>query len=85
MEGPKLAEVPFPQVLVLRCAPAKSNGLDIVLLPGQKDGTFEINFSDLKASRKYRLNSEAFTGESDGTAKVKVASNGRTSLSLVEN
>lgn len=82
MKGPKLARVPFPEVLVSRCQTTDGTDLSMVLHPGQKSGSFELEFADLKKGGKYRLAEQTVVADSDGFAKATITLVGRTELVL---
>ncbi|MGO1594283.1 MAG: hypothetical protein ACTHW1_08380, partial [Ancrocorticia sp.] len=53
-QGPLLAEVPYPDVLVAR-AVTDGQALDVVLRPGGEGGRFTVSLSRLQPGRSYRV------------------------------
>jgi hypothetical protein len=55
LRGPKLDDVPFPQVMVARCHPEGEAGISFVLRGPAKGGKFVIGFKDLNVKKSYSL------------------------------
>ena len=81
-EGPLLAEVPYPDVLVAR-AVTDGQALDVVLQPGGAGGRFTVSLSRLRPSRSYRVFGAVerdVHAKADGTAELTLDISGRHEL-----
>lgn len=78
-QGPLLASVPFPQVLVGKAWSHDGSGLELVLHNGAEPGDFTLDFERLKPGAQYKLNTgDTFQADNKGTAKASVKIDGRT-------
>ncbi|CAN7574070.1 hypothetical protein [Pseudomonas umsongensis] len=83
-EGPRLAQVPYPQVLV---AMAVSDGqmLDLELVPGSEPGRFPLRFSGLKPGLTYRcdVDDQLLVATTDGAGEIQLDLKQRQRIRLI--
>ena len=82
MQGPLLADVMFPDVLVAKAYSHDSKSLDLVLYPGKSAGTFRLGFERLTPGSKYAIGNSQLTADDSGCASVNVRIDGRTPFVL---
>jgi hypothetical protein len=85
IDGPQIASVPYPHVLVAR-AVTDGRRLDAVFQPGADTGTFEISLAQLKPGLRYTVvgaTSDSVTAGPDGKAELTVNLEGRLEFNIV--
>ncbi|WP_406033209.1 hypothetical protein OG801_01770 [Nocardioides sp. NBC_00163] len=83
-EGPRLVEVPTPDVLVAK-AVSDGSGLDVVTYPGREPGRFRMRIDRLRPGQRYVAHGAVSTdveADSSGELTVEVDLSGRHSFNL---
>jgi hypothetical protein len=84
IDGPQIASVPYPHVLVAR-AVTDGRRLDAVFQPGTDTGTFEISLAQLKPGVRYTVvgaTTDSVTARPDGKAELAVNLRGRLEFNI---
>ncbi len=74
LDGPRLAEVPYPDVLVARAA-SDGTALELVLRPGAGGGRCSLQLDGLRSGARYRARgavAPSFDADESGRAVVQV-------------
>ena len=83
MQGPLLADAPFPEVLVAKAYSHDAKTLELVLYNGKAAGAFKLGFERLSPGGKYSLsNGQTMTADKKGCASLEVKIKDRTALIL---
>ena len=82
MNGPVLADVKFPDVLVAKAYSHDSKGLDMVLYPGKEAGVFKLGFERLTPGGKYQVGNQQIVADDNGLGSADIAIQGRTAVVL---
>jgi len=80
-QGPLLAEVTYPDVLVAK-AWSDGENLDLVLYDGEGAVSSIIKLERLRPNQKYQLGDQNFKADAAGRSAIQVQVNGRTALCL---
>ena len=79
-QGPILKSVIFPDVLVAKAYSHDGESLEMVLYPGAKPGTFDLEFGRLRPGATYVLDKQETVASHAGTATISMSIHGRTAV-----
>jgi hypothetical protein len=85
LNGPILADVAHPNVLVAKALSHDGNDLELVLYPGKGDGEQSLGLQRLQPGQQYHLNghsAQTFTANDKGNATIDIELKGRTALHI---
>jgi hypothetical protein len=85
IEGPLIASVPYPHVMVAR-AVTDGERLDAVFQPGTVGGTFDITLAQLTPGESYAVTgakTDTVVARADGTAEVSIDLGGRVEFTMI--
>ena len=82
MQGPLLADVKFPDVLVAKTYNYDGRSLDLVLYPRKKAGVFKLGFERSVPGVRYQIGNARLSANKSSVKSVEVGIDGRTQLIL---